>query len=54
MPATTVKLTFFNGIRWQTVLLPDGTRAVWPSRPDGRPVGGGTVRYYRGPGRRQD
>jgi len=51
MPATTAKLTFFNGIMWQTVLLPDGTRAVWPCRPDGRAVSSGTVRYYRGPGR---
>lgn len=53
MQASATKLTFYNGIMWCTVLLPDGTRAVWPCRPNGRPVSGGSVRYYEQPGRRQ-
>jgi len=46
-PAT--KLTYYNGYLWHVVLLPGGTRAVWPSRLDGRPAPGAATRYYRGP-----
>jgi hypothetical protein len=52
MPASTTRLTYYNGIMWHMVLLPDGTRAVWPSRLDGRPMRGAGARYYRGPARR--
>jgi hypothetical protein len=51
MATSTTKLTYYNGYMWHVVLLPSGTRAVWPSRLDGRPVPGAATRYYRGPGR---
>lgn len=47
MAMSTTKLTYYNGIMWHMVLLPSGTRAVWPSRLDGRPVPGAATRYYR-------
>lgn len=49
MPASTTRLTYYNGYLWHVVLLPGGTRAVWPSRLDGRPTPGAATRYYRGP-----
>ena len=49
MPASTTKLTYYNGYMWHVVLLPSGTRAVWPSRLDGRPAPGAATRYYRRP-----
>jgi hypothetical protein len=51
MPASTTRLTYYNGYLWHVVLLPGGTRAVWPSRLDGRPAPGAATRYYRGPAR---
>jgi hypothetical protein len=51
MAMSTTKLTYYNGIMWHMVLLPSGTRAVWPSRLDGRPVPGAATRYYRTPTR---
>lgn len=51
MATTTVKLSYYNGYMWHTMLLPDGTRAVWPARLDGRLVPGAVTRYYRKPGR---
>jgi hypothetical protein len=51
MMTSTTKLTYYNGCMWHVVLLPSGTRAVWPSRLDGRPVPGAATRYYRRPGR---
>jgi hypothetical protein len=51
MAMSTTRLTYYNGIMWHTVLLPSGTRAVWPSRLDGRPVPGAATRYYRMPAR---
>jgi hypothetical protein len=51
MSTTTTRLTYYNGIMWHSVLLPDGTRAVWPCRMDGRPLPGAATRYYRGPAR---
>ena len=51
MSASTVKLTYYNGYLWHVVLLAGGTRAVWPSRLDGRPAPGAATRYYRGPAR---
>jgi len=51
MSTSTAKLTYYNGYVWHVVLLPGGTRAVWPSRLDGRPVPGAATRYYRGLGR---
>jgi hypothetical protein len=51
MATSTIKLTYYNGYMWHVVLLPSGTRAVWPSRLDGRPVPGAATRYYRRPGR---
>ena len=51
MSASTAKLTYYNGYLWHVVLLPGGTRAVWPSRLDGRPSPGAATRYYRGPAR---
>lgn len=50
MSTTTAKLTYYNGVLWHTVLLPDGTRAVWPSQADGRPLPGAQTRYYPRPG----
>ena len=41
------KLTYFNGVKWFVVLFPDGGRAVWPCRLDGRPLAGARTRYYR-------
>lgn len=51
MAMSTTRLTYYNGIMWHMVLLPSGTRAVWPSRLDGRPVPGAATRYYRVSGR---
>lgn len=50
MSTTMAKLTYYNGVLWHTVLLPDGTRAVWPSQADGRPLPGAQTRYYPRPG----
>jgi len=47
MAMSTTKVTYYNGYMWHMVLLPSGTRAVWPSRLDGRPVPGAATRYYR-------
>ncbi|HTX83928.1 MAG TPA: hypothetical protein VME44_17220 [Streptosporangiaceae bacterium] len=49
MPTSTTKLTYYNGILWQTVLLPDGTRAVTPWRSGLGPKIASTTRYYRRP-----
>ena len=51
LSASTDKLIYYNGYQWHVVLLPGGTRAVWPSRLDGRPAPGAATRYYRGPAR---
>ena len=51
MSTTTTKLTYYNGYLWHVVLLPGGTRAVWPSRLDSRPGPGAATHYYRGPAR---
>jgi hypothetical protein len=51
MARSTIKLTYYNGFMWHTLLLPHGTRAVWPARLDGRPVPGAATRYYRRPTR---
>ncbi len=51
MSTSTTKLTYYNGIVWQTVLLPDGTRAVTPRRSGPEPKIGSTTLYYRGPAR---
>ena len=48
MSTTTTRLTYYNGMMWHSVRLPDGTRAVWPSGIDGRPLPGAATRYYRG------
>lgn len=45
----TTKKIYYNGYMWHMVLLPGGTRAVWPSRVDGSPVPGAAARFYRGP-----
>jgi hypothetical protein len=47
----TTKLTYYNCYTWHIVLLPGGTRAVWPSRFDGQRVPGEATRYYRRPAR---
>jgi len=54
MSTSTVKLTYYNGYMWRVVLLPSGTRAVWPSRLDGRPVPGAARDYRRPAGRGED
>jgi hypothetical protein len=51
MATSRIKLTYYNGLMWHTLLLPHGTRAVWPARLDGRPVPGAATRYYHRPGR---
>ena len=51
MSTTTTRLIYYNGIMWHSVRLPGGTRAVWPSRMDGRPLPGAATRYYRAPAR---
>jgi hypothetical protein len=48
MTTSKIRLTYYNRIMWQTVLLPDGTRVVRPYRQDGRAAGAKT-RYYRRP-----
>lgn len=48
MPASTTRMTYYNGLRWHVVLLPDGARAVWLSRLNGQPLPGSGTRYYRG------
>lgn len=52
MSMSTTKLTYYNGLMWHMVLLPSGTRAVWPSRLNGRPMPGAATRYYRKPARK--
>jgi hypothetical protein len=47
MATSTTKVTYYNGFMWHSLLLPSGTRAVWPSRLDGGPVPGAATRYYR-------
>lgn len=49
MAKSTIRLTYYNGFMWHTLLLPHGTRAVWPARLDGRPVPGASTRYYHKP-----
>jgi hypothetical protein len=49
MSTSTTKLTYYNGTRWQMVLLPDGTRAVTPSRSGTDPRIASKTRYYRRP-----
>ena len=49
MATSRIKVTYYNGLMWHTLLLPHGTRAVWPSRMDGRPVPGAATRYYHRP-----
>jgi hypothetical protein len=49
MAKSTIRLTYYNGLMWRTLLLPHGTRAVWPARPDGRPLEGAATRYYHRP-----
>jgi hypothetical protein len=51
MSTSMARLSYYNGYMWHVVLLPGGTRAVWPSRLDGRPAPGAVTRYYRGPAR---
>ena len=51
MLTSATKLTYYNGYMWHVVLLPSGTRAVWPSRLGGRPAPGAATLYYRGPAR---
>jgi hypothetical protein len=51
MPTSRTKLTYYNGTLWQTVLLPDGTRAVTPWRSGSVPKIGATTRYYHRPAR---
>lgn len=51
MSMNTTRLTCYNGLMWHMVVLPSGTRAVWPSRLDGRPLPGAATRYYRKPAR---
>jgi hypothetical protein len=48
---TTTKKTYYNGLMWHTLLLPHGTRAVWPARMDGRPLPNAATHYYRRPAR---
>lgn len=47
MPASTTRTTYYNGLMWHVILLPDGTRAVWMSRLNGQPGPGVATRYYR-------
>jgi hypothetical protein len=47
MATNAIRLIYYNGLMWHTLLLPNGTRAVWPARLDGRPVPGTATRYYR-------
>lgn len=49
MATSRERLTYYSGIMWHTVLLPDGTRVVRALRMDGRPLEGATTRYYRKP-----
>jgi hypothetical protein len=51
MATSRIKRTYYNGFMWHTLLLPHGTRAVWPARLDGRPVPGAATRYYYAPAR---
>lgn len=51
MATSATRVAYYNGFMWHMVLLPSGTRAVWPSRLDGGPVPGAATRYYRGPAR---
>jgi hypothetical protein len=51
MAPSRIKRTYYNGFMWHTLLLPHGTRAVWPARVDGRPVPGAATRYYHAPAR---
>ena len=49
MATSRITKTYYNGLMWHTLLLPHGTRAVWPARLDGRPVPGAATRYYHRP-----
>jgi hypothetical protein len=49
MATSRIKRTYYNGLMWHTLLLPHGTRAVWPARMDGRPFPGAATRYYHRP-----
>jgi hypothetical protein len=49
MATSRIKLTYYNGLMWHTLLLPHGTRAVWPARLDGRPLPGASTRDYHRP-----
>jgi hypothetical protein len=49
METSKTRVTYYNGFMWHTLLLPHGTRAVWPARLDGRPVPGAATRYYHRP-----
>jgi hypothetical protein len=49
MATSRITRTYYNGLMWHTLLLPHGTRAVWPARMDGRPVPGAATRYYHLP-----
>jgi hypothetical protein len=49
MATSRITRTYYNGLMWHTLLLPHGTRAVWPARMDGRPVPGAATRYYHRP-----
>jgi hypothetical protein len=51
MAMSTMKVTYYNGYLWHMIVLPSGTRAVWPSRRDGGPVPGAATRYYPRPAR---
>jgi hypothetical protein len=51
--ASTMPVTYYNGIAWHATTLPDGTRTVQPLRRDGSGtlVARAVIRYYRRPGR---
>ena len=49
MATSRITRTYYNGLMWHMLLLPHGTRAVWPARLDGRPFPGAATRYYHRP-----
>jgi hypothetical protein len=51
MATNRTKVIYYNGLMWHMLLLPHGTRAVWPARLDGRPLEGAATRYYHRPAR---
>ena len=53
MATSVTSKIYYNGLMWHMLLLPHGTRAVWPARIDGRPVPGAATRYYHRPARGQ-